>query len=173
MKGDGMTKRWAVLVLASALIASGLLAGALVPAASQGATTTSFTYCEKNRVGFNHFINEGKEKFGPGDWAVFTSPQFNPRTGKKVARHVGRFTFVKSRGQRDGYFIIDITVLLPKGKITVYGSSRFSQEEGRGAKYAVTGGTGSYNNARGAVISQRGKCDGARGMRITYNLILQ
>lgn len=158
---------------ASALFASGLLAVALVPAASQDATATTFTYCEKGKVGFEHFINEGRKKFGPGDWSVFTAPQFSPKTGKKVARHFGRFTFVKHRGERDGYFIIDVTVVLPKGKVTVYGASRFSQETGRGAKFAVTGGTGAYNNVRGAVISRRGKCDGARGTRLTYNLVTQ
>jgi hypothetical protein len=168
-----MTKKWKVLGCASALFVSGLLAVALVPAASQDATATTFTYCERNKVGFEHFVNEGRKKFGPGDWAVFTAPQFSPQTGNKVARHFGRFTFVKPRGERDGYFIIDVTVVLPKGKVTVYGASRFSQEEGRGAKYAVTGGTGAYNNVRGAVISRRGKCDGARGMRLTYNLFLQ
>lgn len=168
-----MIERWKIFGLASALFASGLTAGALVPAASQDATTTTFTYCDKDKVSFDHVVNEGRKKFGPGDWAVFTAPQFSTTTGKKVARHFGRFTFVKPRGERDGHFIIDVTVVLPKGKVTVYGAARFSQEEGRGAKFAVTGGTGAYRNVRGALIAQRGKCRGARGTRLTYNLVLQ
>jgi hypothetical protein len=164
-----MRKASAVAACAG-LLATSLVAGTLLPASSQQAPTESFATCDKDKVIFEKEINERKKRFGAGDWGVFTQPQFDPQTGDKVGRVVGRFVFVKKTSPRDGYYIADVTLNLPKGKLMAYGSSKLSNFE-KGARFAITGGTGSYARARGTVSVRIAKCNGARGTRTTYSIV--
>jgi hypothetical protein len=157
-----------VLGVCAALLATGLVAGLLIPAASQGTQTETFTLCEKNNKGFTKSVDEGK---GPsGDWEVSSYPMYNPSTGKRAGTDVGRFTFVRPLGQRNGIGIVDATVFLAKGKLTGYAAFKFSSFR-KGAKFAVTGGTGRYRNATGSVTVQPAKCAGARGSRLVFNIV--
>jgi hypothetical protein len=84
---------------------------------------------------------------------------------------VGRLTAVKLlRKAKDALFIVDITTQLRRGKITFYGVGKFGGFR-KGLKLAITGGTGSYNDARGAVTVKSGQCRGKRGTRYAFNLV--
>ena len=165
-----MGTRVSALATCAALLTTGLVAGTLLPASSQQAPTESFTTCDKNKVRFEKEINERKKRFGAGDWGVFTQPEFDPQTGDKVGRVVGRFVFVKKTSKRDGHFVADVTTNLPQGKLMIYGSSKFSNFE-KGVRFAITGGTGAYAGARGSVVVREAKCRGARGTRVTYSIV--
>jgi hypothetical protein len=160
-----MSKRVAALSVATALV-GGVVVGAVVPASSQ--QTEAFTLCDQNRTGYERNIDVGREDFSPGDLFLFTDKLQNPRTGKGAARLVGKATYVKVR-RRDALFIADITTIFPNGKISWYGSSWFESFRA-GAKFVVTGGTGSYRGAQGSVIVENGRCRGKRGLRLTFNL---
>jgi hypothetical protein len=165
-----MRRRVVVLLVSAGLVASGIVAGLYVPAASQGTGADTFTLCSKAGAGYNRNINVGPRRFGPGDMSVAIEPLFNPRTGARVGRDVNHFTFVKPIGRQDGLAIVDVTVNLRGGKLTVYGAFRFSQFR-RGAKFTITGGTGAYSNAGGSVTVTSGRCDGARGDRLRFNVV--
>jgi hypothetical protein len=57
------------------------------------------------------------------------------------------------RKRQDAFSIVDFTASFRNGKISGYGYTRFSKFQGEGGKFAITGGTGSYNDVRGASAS--------------------
>jgi hypothetical protein len=162
-----MRRRSAILGLCAALIGVGLVAGSLLPAVSQEAQ--AFTRCEKNRVAFEKNITEGKQGVSAGDWTVGTAAVFNPQSGEKVGKSVTKFTVVKPIGERDALNIVDGTVILGGGKLTLYGAFKFSSFRD-GVTVAITGGCGRYLNAGGSLTAQPGRCEGAPGTRLTFNV---
>jgi hypothetical protein len=161
-----MRKTAAVFVCAAVFV-TGLVVGGLVPAASQGATTLEL--CEKNGKGFEKNINEGRKGFSSGDWSVGAVPIYSRNSGNKIGREVSRFLLVKRIGKRDGLGIVDVTANLPGGKLTIYGSFKFSAFRA-GVTLPVTGGTGKYAGARGVAKAQPGKCGGKSGTHIDVTL---
>jgi hypothetical protein len=164
-----MRKGLAALGVASALVGSGVVIGVMVPASSQqgGATITA---CVRNRGGYTKNVDVGKKRFSAGDYLLETDPLRNPESGKVVGHSVVKLTFVKLFPKRnDVLFIVDSTDRFAKGKISTYGYGRFSAGR-KGLKIAIIGGTGIYNQARGAALVKFGRCAGKPGTRITYNL---
>jgi hypothetical protein len=159
-----------VLGVVTSLIGSGVVIGAMVPAASQQPETT-FTLCDRNRGGYSKDIDVGKQGFSAGDYFVEVDTLRRPKSGAKVGRIVVKTTFVRVfRKQQDARFIVDFQATLPNGKITGYGSARFSSFQKGGSKFAITGGTGTYNEVRGGAIVRSGRCGGKAGVIITFNL---
>lgn len=168
-----MRRKLTALGLATALVGSGVVIGAMVPAASQQGGPTTIRLCDQDRTGYERDVNVGRRGFSPGDSAVFIDRLLNPVTGDRAGRLVGKVVFVKLfRQPQDARFIADVTVSLPRGKISLYGTARF-REFRRGAKVAVVGGTGAYNRVRGAALLQQGRCRGRSGIRLTLNLYRQ
>jgi hypothetical protein len=160
-------RKAAAVALCAALFVTGLVAGGLVPAASQGATTLAL--CEKNGKGFEKGINEGRKGFSAGDWSVESTPLYNRSNGNKVGRDVSRFVLVKRLGKNNGLVIIDVTANVPGGKLTAYASTKFSAFR-TGAPFAITGGTGKYAGASGVAKVRNGKCGGVNGIHIDITL---
>jgi hypothetical protein len=166
-KGE-MMRRTAILGLCAALIGVGLVGGSLLPAASQ--ETQTFTRCEKNNRGFEKFVNVGKRGLSAGDWSVASSPVFNPATGDRVGRTYLRFTIVKPIGRRDARSLVDGVVQLGRGKVSFYGTFKFSGFP-QGVTTPITGGTGSFAGAGGTLTARSGRCDGAAGTRLTFEVV--
>ncbi len=165
-----MRKKLFVLGVVTSLIGSGVVIGAMVPAASQQPGTT-FTVCDRNRGGYNKDVDLGKRGFSPGDQFLETDTLRRPKSGDKVGKLVLRGSIVRIfPKQQDALFIVDVTTTFRNGKVSGYGYSRFSKFQGEGAKFAVVGGTGRYNNVRGAAVVKSGRCGGKPGTRITFDL---
>jgi hypothetical protein len=165
-----MRRRGAILGLCAALIGVGLVGGSLLPAVSQEPSTQRFTLCEKYNTGSEKSINVGKKRLSPGDWSVEVLPVFDPQSGRRVGRDVTEFTVAKRLGRRDALNIVDATVTLRGGKLTIYGTFKFSSFRD-GVTVPITGGSGRYLNAGGSVTARPSRCDGARGLRIAFNVV--
>jgi hypothetical protein len=141
----------------------------MIPASSQEDGT--ITGCDHNRPGYTKNIDVGKKGLSPDDYEVFRDKLLDTQTGNGADRLVGRLTFAKNLPKaNDAIFIVDVTTQLRAGKITAYGSGRFRALR-KGLKFAITGGTGDYNDARGAVLVKGGGCGGKEGTRLTFNLV--
>jgi hypothetical protein len=165
-----MRRRGMILGLCAALIGVGLVAGSLLPAVSQEPTTQTFRLCEKDNTGSEKFINVGKRGLSAGDWGVEVLPLFDPQSGRRVGRDVTKFTVAKRLGRRDALNIVEVTATLRGGKLTLYGTFKFSSFRD-GVTVPITGGSGRYLNAGGSATAQPGRCDGARGTRIVLNVV--
>ena len=161
--------RW--LAGATAILTAGLMIGTLMPAASEATAAVAFKVCDKEKNVKETVIDVGREKFSPGDYSVQTEPLFDVASGNKVGRLVGVFTFIRSVGQRDGHFRVEITSAFEDGKVEIGGASKFSNL-GNGAVFPVLGGTGKYQYARGTMTVNEKKCDGDRGAELTFELLL-
>jgi hypothetical protein len=158
----------------AATLSAVLVAGFLVPAISQqsgGREELNLCLQEGRDVGYDVDVDVNEEDFGPGDYSLFTDKLYNKETKKPAGHDVGRFTVVKTVGQRDAEFILDVTAVTPNGKISLYGTGRFSGFE-KGLRLAVTGGTGRYNNATGGAVVSGARCLGKRGTKIALDLTL-
>jgi hypothetical protein len=140
----------------------------MVPAASQQPGTT-FTVCDRYRTGYRNEIDLGREGSSAGDQFLEIDMLRRPQSGRKVGRLVWKATFVRVRKRLNIVFIVDFTASLHNGKVTAYGAGR-AAKFGPGLKVAITGGTESYNDARGAVLLRNGQCGGKPGLHFTFNL---
>ena len=169
-----MRRKLSVIGGVAALLTTALVVGILVPAASQQPTTQTIVVCDPDEgpnAGFSREIDVGKNGFSSGDYVVFTDKWYNPATGARRGRDAGRFTFIRPLGKRNGVFYIDATGIFKTGKIMVSGAATFAKIEGKGAKFAVTGGTGAYREAEGTLIAKSGRCRGNPGVLLTFRLI--
>ena len=158
-------KRVASVVMALCLIGGVLLANletASSQAPPQGRTITFF---DPDQTDFERTINERNRRFGSGDWTLIKDRFYDPDTCEKAGIMLGRFTFLKSVGRNNGFFLMDGGVHLPDGRMTFYWPGRFTDfgqpdnPPTEGA--AVTGGTGAYEGAGGTLTVQEGvdMCD--------------
>jgi hypothetical protein len=135
---------------------------------------TTISVFDPNVTPYSKEINEGSKKFGPGDWSVGLERFFDTDTCERSGRAITKFTFVKDLGKQDGMYIIDASVLFSDGKISIYSGGRFSEfENDGGAVFAVTGGTGAYQDATGTMTIEENTdlCD-RKGATITFSLLL-
>ena len=158
------------------LLVGGLLLGSLQPASSQAPPQgRTLTFFDPGKTDFEKNVNVGPKRFSSGDWTVLKDRFFDTETCEKAGVLLGRFTFVKSIGDRNGYFLMDGGMLLPDGRITFYWPGKFSDFGEADAPptdgAAVTGGTGPYEGAGGTVTVQEGveMCDRA-GALVTVQL---
>lgn len=170
-----MVKRFVLFGGIAAALSAVLVAAFLIPAQSQkkgGTEILNLCLKEGRGLGFNHDVDVSKKGFSSGDYSLFTDKLYNRDTGKGYGHDVGRFTFVKRTGKGDGVSILDVTAVLPTGKLLLYAPVRFSQFT-KGARMAITGGTGNFNNASGGAVVRDGKCLGHRGTRVTATVTLK
>ena len=158
-------------VSAFVLLVGGLLLGSLQPAVSQAPGGQTLTFFDPRVTDFEKEIDEGRSGFSAGDWSVMKDRFFNPETCEKAGDLVARFTFVKSAGRNDGYFLMDAGMITPDGNLTFYWPGRFSEFENQTNGGAITGGTGAYTGASGTVRVQEDQqlCD-KRGALVTVEL---
>ncbi len=98
-----------------------------------------------------------------GDLLVLNSPLYAKGGGAAIGRF-GLHVTVTSATEGEAMF----TASLPDGQITAQGLYDLAEAEGGSAVFAVTGGTGLYNNARGQVTAVFVT---ANRTRLTYELI--
>ena len=74
----------------------------------------------------------------------------------------------------DALAILDGTAILPAGRIVFYGSfhTGLSFRHVAAVPFAITGGTGSYDAARGTVVTRAGKLKGAEGTVLDFEVVL-
>jgi len=164
-------KRWQVASVVVLVATASLAVGPLTPASSQGQpqqmTLTLFDP-NNDKKDFEKEIDEGREGFSPGDWAVFRERQFDAETCGQFGRLVGRFVFVKRAGKQDGFGIFDGTLLGREGKLSFHSGIKFSEFQGNRPIFAIVGGTEAYIGAGGHVTMQEDvtRCD-KNGVLIT------
>lgn len=144
------------------------LAGNLIPAASQEPASETFSLCTQERSGFDQMIDVGRKSFSPGDYSVSVKPLLDPATGARKGTDVSTFTFVQAIGKNGGRGYVEGTHELATGKITFYGSFKFSDDD---VAFAITGGTGAYAAARGTITDSPGRCRTKRGGTMTFTLV--
>jgi len=162
-----MSKRTLGLLAAGGLVAAAWMAVSSMPAASQQGSRT-IALCEPDRGGYDRFVDVGKKGFSPGDHALFVDRLYRRSNGTRWGKGVGSVTVVRTK---DGLWLVDYTMATKGGKISSDGFYRDSELR-TGFKSPITGGTGAYDEARGTVALQRGKCKGGPGLRFTLQLIL-
>jgi hypothetical protein len=143
-----MRRKSVALVVASALIGSGVVIGAMVPASSQQGRTIRLY--EREGTGFEKFINVAGQGVA-GDYVTETHPLYRRGTRKKVGRDVAHITLIRAIGnQGNALFRVAVTARLGGGKIEASGFGKLSQLS-KGVTGAVTGGTGVYEGATGTL----------------------
>jgi hypothetical protein len=111
-----MRKKLVLLGVVTSLIGSGVVIGAIVPAASQQ-PGTRFTVCDRNRGGYSKDVDLGKKGFSAGDQSMEVDTLRRPKTGAKVGRLVVSGTFVRVfRKPQDALFIVNFTATFRNGK---------------------------------------------------------
>ena len=168
-----MRSKLAVVGGLVALLTSLFLVFTLLPAASQGGGGDKRVLCSRANEGTETEVdNDGNGEESPGDHVLFVDPVYDFETGDRVGKEVGRFTFVRTKGENDGFFMVEIMVILKNGKISAFAAGKFSDFEG-GATFPVTGGTGHYANVSGtATVKGTKDCGGKRGERVILDLNL-
>ncbi len=168
-----MRSKLAVVGGLVALLTSLFLVFTLLPAASQGGGGDKRVLCSKASEGTETEVdNDRNGEESPGDHVLFVDPLYDFKTGERVGKEDGRFTFVRTKGERDGFFMVEVMAILKNGKISAFAAGKFSDFEG-GATFPVTGGTGHYANATGEVTVRGTKeCGGERGERLVLDLNL-
>jgi hypothetical protein len=158
-----MRKKTVALAAATALVGSGVLIGAMLPAASQQATTIRLY--ERQRKGFEKFINVDGKKSMAGDYILESHPLYRVGTKTKVGRDAATITLIRRVGKQDVLFRAAATFVLPSGKVEVSGLNK-SSRLAKGASFAVIGGTGAYEGATGTLTARESK----RRMFFTFRL---
>jgi hypothetical protein len=145
-KGGTMRRKAVALVVASVLIGSGVVMGAVVPASSQQGRTIRLY--EREGTGFEKFINVAGQGVA-GDYVIETHPLYRRGTRRKVGRDVAQITLIRALGsQGNALFRVALTARLGGGRIEASGFGKLSRLS-KGVTFAVTGGTGAYQGATG------------------------
>ncbi|HEX2030475.1 MAG TPA: hypothetical protein VHL78_03615 [Actinomycetota bacterium] len=164
-----MRKRLPLVLIA--VLTGVVMLGPGAPVSSEESQETTLRLFE----GMPTFIRDIDEKpkgESPGDWSVVIAPLFDPQTCQRVGRNVGRFVLVRPLRGGDAWAIIDSTLNLRQGRITIYGSFRFSEFFGGGVDHAVTGGTEAFKFARGDVVVGPADLCGQEGSIYEFDLRL-
>lgn len=143
-----MRRRMAVFGGLIGVLGAGLLAAAVLPAASQ----TTIKVYERDNQGFEKFINTDGRSLA-GDYLVYQRRLYSAASSKVVGRDVVDLTLIRRVGKK-GYnavFRAAATFRLKAGKIEAAGYSTLGKLIHKGGKFTVTGGTGAYAGARGAL----------------------
>jgi hypothetical protein len=159
------------------VVAAAALGLAMLPASPAGGATSRLKVCDQNHPGYTAEVDtDGDDDFTPGDVELFQDKLLDPRTGRKAGRDVGRFTLVRRFGEEhseefDGLLLVDAMFFFPTGKISVYGSFKFSDfGQERGINLPITGGTGRYEGATGVLNVQQHGCDGKSGSVFRFHI---
>jgi len=131
-----------------AVLAAGLMAGVVIQAAAFGGTAADIRKPVTVRV-IEHALTDTVVDTGAagdtsGDLLTFHNPVFNAADASQVGRDQGECTRIVVGASWECTW----TTFLPGGHLTVEGPFF----DTRDSVLAVTGGTGVYRNARGAML---------------------
>ena len=131
-----------------AVLAAGLMAGVVIQAAAFGGTAADIRKPVTVRV-IEHALTDAVVDTGAagdtsGDLLTFHNPVFNAADTNQVGRDQGECTRIVAGASWECTW----TTFLPGGHLTVEGPFF----DARDSVLAVTGGTGVYRNARGAML---------------------
>lgn len=149
-----------------ALAFAGLLWLAPASSAVTGGTVIDVFQPER---GYSKTVDVGKPGFSAGDVIFESQPLLDPSDESTVGRATLRLTIVKTVGQEDALVIVDYTAQLADGNISGYGPFKFSDLTA-GATFAVTGGTGIYDQVRGSVTVTEEKLNGVAGATLSFHI---
>jgi Allene oxide cyclase len=131
-----------------AVLAGGLIAGVVIQAAAFGGTAEKIqrqvTVHVIEHALTDTVIDTGGSGDTTGDLLTFHNPVFNAADAKQVGRDQGECTRIVPGASWECTW----TTFLPGGHLTVEGPFF----DARNSVLAVTGGTGVYRNARGAML---------------------
>lgn len=101
---------------------------------------------------YERFVDVGKPGFSPGDTVLESHPLLDASDQRVVGRSFTRFTILRVlKGGEDLIAILDLTVRLTDGDISLYGPVRFSELfSPGGATFSVVGTTGAYDGMTGS-----------------------
>ncbi|MEA2460950.1 MAG: hypothetical protein QOH90_1127 [Actinomycetota bacterium] len=145
----------------------------IIPAQSQSGGTETIRLCSKEGPGFGYDKDvdvDGDGHFSAGDSNLFTDKLWNRDTEEGYGHDVGKISFIKLE-DRTATAIIDVTAVLPNGKLSVYGAINFGDPSDP-SRIAVVGGTGHFNNATGGLTFHDGRCLGHKGTVIRAEVTL-
>jgi allene oxide cyclase len=131
-----------------AVLAAGVVAGVVIQAVAFGGTAAKLRKATTVHV-IEHAVSDtvtdtGRAGDSAGDLLTFHNPVFNASDTKQVGRDQGQCIRIAAGRSWECTF----TTFLPGGHITVEGPFF----DARNSVVAVTGGTGVYRNARGAML---------------------
>lgn len=142
-----MRSRLAAFGALTGVLAIGLIIATLLPASS----ATTIRVYEKERQGFQKYINVDGKKSAAGDYILITRPLYRAGTSNKVGRDAVQITLIHPF-HHDARFRAAATFRVGGGKLETEGSSTFSALPKGTATFAITGGTGAYNGASGTLV---------------------
>lgn len=101
---------------------------------------------------YERFVDVGKPGFSPGDTVFESHPLLDAADRTVVGRSFTRFTILRViEGGEDLIAILDLTVRLADGDISLHGPVRFSRFlSPDGVTFAVIGATGAYEGMTGS-----------------------
>lgn len=157
-------RRIAILIAVAAVIS---LFAWSIPASSQTPERIRIEVYEGG--GFTKYLDGGRSGFSSGDTALEHRRVHDSETGEVLGKTVTRLTIVKGPAGNP-LFYIDCEVEVGGGSITFAGGARFGDLPA-GATFAVTGGTGAYQDATGTVtISGPVERDGLESFDFAFDL---
>ena len=118
---------------------------------------------------FERDLDLGGPGFGPRDIVFEIQPLIDPVDQSPVGKVYTRLQVMRVLKTGDFVFLIDCQVKLSTGTILFNGTARFS-DFSSGAVFPVTGGTGSYELARGTVTGTAGSVGGKDGATLAFDL---
>jgi len=138
-----MFRKLSIVGLAGALV---LVGGGLAAAFAGNNITTPETLVLTETSLKGKFVDVGKQGFGPGDSFIFVDSLTDPADGSRVGTVRGQCTIQIGEWQtcQVGGFLND------RGEIFVSGVTQ-SSEQPIPLDFAITGGTGEFENVRGSV----------------------
>lgn len=139
-----------VLAALSTLVAE----GGSVPAVSAARASTHIEVTVTEGP-FLRFVDVGGTGLSPGDLVMEDQPATDLMNGSTSGRAISRIQIVRMFKSGDGIAILDSTLELDNGTVSIHGPVRLSELDGTASPhFAVVGGTGSYGFAIGeAVVS--------------------
>jgi len=130
------------------VLAAGIAAGAVIQAAAFGGTAAKIhkpvTVHVIEHAKTDTVIDTGKRGDTTGDLLTFHNPVFDRANAKQVGRDQGQCIRIAVGASWECTW----TTFLPGGHVTVEGPFF----DTRNSVLAITGGTGIYRNARGAMV---------------------
>ena len=131
-----------------AVLAAGIMAGVVIQAVAFGGTAAKIrkpvTIHVIEHARSDTVIDTGKAGDTTGDLLTFHNPVFDAADAKQVGRDQGQCVRIAVGSSWECTW----TTFLPDGHVTVEGPFF----DARDSVLAVTGGTGVYRNARGAML---------------------
>ncbi len=102
---------------------------------------------------FTRFVDVGGAGFSPGDMVMEDQPVSDPLSGAIQGRAISTLQIVRLFKSGDGVTVLDTTLQLANGSITIHGPIRLSELDGTSSvPFAVTGETGDYGSVIGEAV---------------------